>query len=196
MTRVGARWHALRAILSIRHGPGAAIVPSTVTRIHMEFAKTIGEGHAGPRKFWKEMLPRLKYHNPAIPMIVNRKAANEGAAIMSVYFRTTPTPIDPATLPQPPSSAVDQSKAPTPIEGERVVKIDMKGKRSEEILERFVAETAALAVQPTPEELREMEEVKELRIKGQQDREAVAEIRDAAKKEKAMLDKARAEIGS
>lgn len=146
------------------------------------------------RKFWREMLPRLKYHNPAIPMIVNRKPTNEGPAIMSVYFNAGTKPIDPATLPQYPSSPSDQSKAPTPVEGERVVKIDMKGKHSEEILERFIAETAALAVEPTPEELREMEEVEKLRAKAEKDREAVAKIREEAKKEKAMLDRARAEV--
>ncbi|KAL0940970.1 mitochondrial 54S ribosomal protein mL61 [Colletotrichum truncatum] len=196
MVRVGKRWHALRAIMSLRHGPGAALLPSNVTRIHMEFAKTMNEGHFGPRRFWRDMLPRLKFHNPAIPMIVNRKSNNEGAAVMSVYFNTGATPLDPSTLPQLPSSAIDQSKAPAPVEGERVVKIDMKNKRSEEILERFLAETEANPVRPTPEEEAEMKEIEALRIKSEKDRQLVAKIRDEAKKEKAMLDKARAEVST
>ncbi|KAH0442164.1 50s ribosomal protein mrp49 [Colletotrichum kahawae] len=193
MVNVGKRWHALRAILSIRHGPGAAILPPNVTRIHMEFAKTMEGGHMGPRKFWHNMLRRLKYHNPAVPMIVNRKSTNEGAAMMHIYF-SKGAPIDPATLPQNPSSAMDGSKAPEPTENERVVKFDIKDKRSEEILERFIAEAEATPVTPTPEELREMEEVEKLRVKSEADRVANAKIRDEARKQKAMLDKARAEV--
>ncbi|KAF6816869.1 hypothetical protein CSOJ01_02800 [Colletotrichum sojae] len=191
MVNVGKRWHALRVLLSLRHGPGAVRLPSNVTRIHMEFAKTMGEGHFGPRRFWREMLPRLKYHNPAVPMIVNRKHNNEGSAIMSVYF-STGNPIDPATLPQLPSSAQDQSKAPNPTEGERVVKIDMKNKHSSDILERFLSETEAKPVLPTPEEQEEMRQIEELRAKAEKDRQRVAKALSEAKKEKAMLDRARA----
>lgn len=147
------------------------------------------------RKFWQNMLRRLKYHNPAVPMIVNRKATNEGAAMMHIYF-SKGAPIDPATLPQNPSSAMDGSKAPEPTENERVVKLDIKDKRSEEILERFIAEAEATPVTPTEEELREMEEVEKLRVKAEKDRVANAKIREEAKKQKAMLDKARAEVAA
>ncbi|OLN91943.1 54S ribosomal protein MRP49, mitochondrial [Colletotrichum chlorophyti] len=196
MVKVGTRWHALRAILSIRFGPGAAILPSNVTRIHMEFARRADQGHFGPRRFWRDMLPRLKYYNPATPMIVNRKDNNEGAAVMSVYFSTTDTPIDPATLPQPPSSAIDNSKAPAPIEGERVVTIDMKNRHSEEILESFLSHTKAEAVLPGPEEENEIKAAEELRIQSEKDRKRVRKIIEEEKKEKAMLARARAEAGS
>ncbi|WYZ37276.1 hypothetical protein EsH8_II_000782 [Colletotrichum jinshuiense] len=195
MTRVGQRWHALRAILNIRFGPGAATLPSNVTRIHIEFARRAEQGHFGPRKFWRDMLPRLKFYNPAIPMIVNRKSNNEGAAVMSLYF-STDKPLDPSTLPQPPSSAIDNSKAPAPVDGERVVKIDIKNKHSEEILEHFLAETKAEAVVPGPEDENEMKAVEELRIKGEKDRQRNLKIREEEKKEKAMLARARAEAGS
>ncbi|TEA19557.1 hypothetical protein C8034_v009411 [Colletotrichum sidae] len=198
MVRVGKRWHALRAIFSLRFGPGAAVLPPNVTRIHMEFAKTMNDGHMGPRRFWRDILPRLKYYNPATPMIVNRKQTNEGAAVMSIYLNNNPdeTPIDTSSLPQPPSSAVDASKAPNPIKGEKVIKFDMKDKRSEEILVRFMAETEAAQQYPTPEEEAELVEVEELKVIGQKDREIVAKRINAAKREKAMLDRARAEVAS
>ncbi|GKT57059.1 50S ribosomal protein Mrp49 [Colletotrichum tofieldiae] len=227
MVRVGQRWHALRAILNIRFGPGAATLPPNVTRIHMEFARRAEDGHFGPkfvlpplpdlpplersiqrepqttdtfqtyRKFWRDMLPRLKYYNPAIPMIVNRKSNNEGAAVMSVYFSATDAPVDPSTLPQPPSSAIDNSKAQPPLEGvERVVKIDMKGKHSQEILDRFLAETKAEAILPGPEDETEMKAVEELKIKGEKDRQRNLKIREEEKREKAMLARARAEASS
>ncbi|KZL77508.1 50S ribosomal protein Mrp49 [Colletotrichum tofieldiae] len=197
MVRVGQRWHALRAILNIRFGPGAATLPPNVTRIHMEFARRAEDGHFGPKKFWRDMLPRLKYYNPAIPMIVNRKSNNEGAAVMSVYFSATDAPVDPSTLPQPPSSAIDNSKAQPPLEGvERVVKIDMKGKHSQEILDRFLAETKAEAILPGPEDETEMKAVEELKIKGEKDRQRNLKIREEEKREKAMLARARAEASS
>ncbi|KAG7054108.1 50s ribosomal protein mrp49 [Colletotrichum scovillei] len=194
MTRVGARWHALRAILNIRFGLGAAKLPPNVTRIHMEFARRVDGGHFGPKKFWRDMLPRLKYYNPAVPMIVNRKNNNEGAAIMSVYFSTSGEPLEPSTLPQPPSSAIDNSKAPAPLEGlERVVKIDMKNKHSEEIYDQFLQETKAEAVLPGPEDEADMKAAEELRIKGDKDRKRVAKILEEERREKAMLARARAE---
>ncbi|KDN65977.1 hypothetical protein CSUB01_00643 [Colletotrichum sublineola] len=225
MVRVGQRWHALRAI---RFGPGAATLPSNVTRIHMEFAKAATAGHVGPksvhtpppyqlsapssatyrilrtadpfqtyRKFWREMLPRLKYYNPAVPMIVNRKSNIEGTAIMSVYFSATGAPVDPSTLPQPPSSAIDNSKAQPPLEGvERVVKIDMKNKHSQQILDQLLAETKAEAILPGPEDEIEMKAVEELRIKSEKDRQANLKIREEEKREKAMLARARAEASS
>ncbi|KAJ0167655.1 hypothetical protein CTA2_1314 [Colletotrichum tanaceti] len=197
MVGVGQRWHALRVILQIRFGPGAATLPPDVTRIHMEFAKRAEAGHVGPKKFWREMLPRLKYYNPAIPMVVNRKANVEGTAIMSVYFSATGAPVNPSTLPQPPSSAIDSSKAPPPLEGvERVVKIDMKNKHSEEILRHFLAETKARVILPGPEDENEMKAVEELKATGEVNRQRTAKIREAEKKEKAMLARARADAGS
>ncbi|KAK1997629.1 hypothetical protein LX36DRAFT_657358 [Colletotrichum falcatum] len=197
MGRVGQRWHALRTILNIRFGPGAATLPSDVTRIHMEFAKRAESGHVGPKKFWREMLPRLKYYNPGVPMIVNRKPNTDGAAIMSVYFSATGAPVDPSTLPQPPSSGMDNSKAQPPLEGvERVVRIDMKDRHSNEILDRFLAETKAEVILPGPEDEREMKEAEELKIKAEKDRRRNFKIREEEQKQKAMLARARAEAGS
>ena len=36
-------------LLSIRIGPGAAILPRDVSRIHMDFAPKFNDGHLGPR---------------------------------------------------------------------------------------------------------------------------------------------------
>ncbi|GKT46929.1 uncharacterized protein ColSpa_07110 [Colletotrichum spaethianum] len=171
-----------------------------VTRIHMEFARRAEDGHFGPKSVHPPTRPSAlerSYYNPAVPMIVNRKANNEGAAVMSVYFSTTDAPVDPSTLPQPPSSAIDNSKAQPPLEGvERVVKIDMKGKHSQEILDRFLAETKAEAILPGPEDENEMKAVEELRIKGEKDRQRNLKIREEEKREKAMLARARAEASS
>lgn len=39
-------------LVKIRCGPGAAVLPKDVTRIHMEFAHKLAGGHMGPRFAW------------------------------------------------------------------------------------------------------------------------------------------------
>merc|ERR1712000_550312 len=47
---LGVRWNKLRkGMINLQVGPGAAVLPSTVTRIHMDFAFTMAKGHMGPR---------------------------------------------------------------------------------------------------------------------------------------------------
>lgn len=72
--------------MDIRNGPGAAILPPTVTKLHLEFAHKFDHGHAGPRKFWKNHLPSLKYHNPTVPMIVNRTRDQRSTPILTIYM--------------------------------------------------------------------------------------------------------------
>lgn len=176
------------------------------------------------RKFWQEILPRLKFHNPAIPMIVNRRPGPEGGAIMSVYFQnaaaaaaaaapspsssSSPTqsaeadanapsdssasaPSDPVVRVQPPSSAIDTSKAVAPASDERVVQIDMQHKHSDDILQLFLAETKAIPVQPTPEELAELREAEAFVRQGEADRRMVRQHVETVRKEKEMLAKVR-----
>ncbi|CRK23715.1 hypothetical protein VD0002_g6269 [Verticillium dahliae] len=194
-TGAASRWHKLRAMLRIRHGPGAAVIPPTVTRIHVEFAKTYNNGHMGPRRFWRDMLPRLKFHNPSIPMIVNRKDSNEGPALLSIYLSDAAAAgAEPAVRIQPPSSGIDTSKAAPPAADERVVKIDMKNQRSEEILARFLAETGAQPVLPTPEEQAEMKEVEEMERQGAVDRKKQKATIDERNRERDLLKKARESV--
>ncbi|KAF3766339.1 hypothetical protein M406DRAFT_68691 [Cryphonectria parasitica EP155] len=89
MSAIGRRMNDLKSLMYVRNGPGAAILPPTVTKIHLEFAHKWDGGHYGPRKFWQKNLPRLKYHNPAVPMIVNRTKDQTAAATLSIYMKTT-----------------------------------------------------------------------------------------------------------
>ena len=57
---------------------------------------------------------------------------------------------------------MDTSKAVAPAAAdERVVKIDMKNKHSDDILRQFMSETQAKPVEHTPEQLAEIEAVEE-----------------------------------
>ncbi|CAK7233963.1 hypothetical protein SBRCBS47491_008788 [Sporothrix bragantina] len=192
--------HGMRpkGCLALRHGPGAAILPSEVTRIHLEFANRWNKGQYGPRKFWQTYLPRLKYWNPAIPMIVNRTADTTGPATLTIYLRSTQgesstssSPVTPDT--QPSSSFVGTSKAPEPTLLERTIQIDMKGLHSDAILKDFLAKTGASAVSPTPEEEADMREVEERRERSKVDREVMARYLFAQRREAAILAQAKSE---
>ncbi|KXJ96551.1 50S ribosomal protein mrp49 [Microdochium bolleyi] len=217
MVNPGTRMNLLRALLALRHGPGAAILPPEITRIHMDFAIRWNDGHFGPRKFWVNCLPRLKFWNPAVPMIVNRSTKQEGPATMSIYFRqlsadetaststsATATPGGPkkpvltglSALPlaqQPRSSVSGEFPAPPAGEGERVVTIDMKNVHSDRILEEFLAKTGARLVKPTPNEEVEMRQVREREEKGDADRVIVKAFMDDKRKKQAMLEKIKQE---
>ncbi|POR34149.1 Uncharacterized protein TPAR_05673 [Tolypocladium paradoxum] len=211
MRSLGERLNLLRKLINIRCGPGAAILPPEVTRIHMDFASKINGGHMGAsrtrnRKFWREYLPRLKYHNPSIPMIVNRHDQCQAPPTMTVYLRTTTQSTSASndsssaaaaaeSHAQPSSSRTNLSKAQPPGPDERVVNIDMKDKHSSDILELFMAETRAKALQPTKEEITEMQGLEAMKKQAVVDRERVRQLRAEKKKEEDMLKRARAAGG-
>ncbi|RYP89374.1 hypothetical protein DL770_004436 [Monosporascus sp. CRB-9-2] len=192
----------LLQLLALRHGQGAAILPPEITRIHMDFALKWNEGHFGPRKFWKTCLPRLKFWNPAIPMLVNRSENQSGPATMSIYFRQTATGAGLVAAAarnmvplaqQPHSSTTGECPAPAPEEGERVVTIDMKNRHSEAIYDEFMQKTGATVVTPTPDEQVEMQQIEELREKAAVDRAIMKKYIDDKRREERMLAQARQE---
>lgn len=174
MVNPGTRMNILKVkTLALRFGRGAAVLPPEITRIHLDFAQRWNDGHMGPRKFWKECMPRLKFWNPAIPMIVNRSKSTEGPAIMSIYFRKPGVEPIKNTIPlaaQPHSSTENETPAWPPNDDERVETIEMKNVHSDNILEQFLAKTQATLVQPTPDEQVEIRQVKDLKERGEVDR--------------------------
>ncbi|KAF2858328.1 hypothetical protein K470DRAFT_259919 [Piedraia hortae CBS 480.64] len=74
-------------LLDLRLGSGAVVLPKDVQRIHLRFAPRIEGGHMGPRKFWRQELRRLKYHNPGVAMTVDRTAVNgQDDAMLSIHW--------------------------------------------------------------------------------------------------------------
>jgi large subunit ribosomal protein MRP49 len=147
------------------------------------------------RKFWRENLPRLKFWNPAIPMIVNRKPEVGGPATMTLYFRpdgatTSSIGIDPV------SSLDGTSKAPEPSPSERVVTIDMKARHSTNILEEFMEKTGATPVVPSSQEEGQIARVEEMARQGEFDRQRVRRLLNEKKREAALLDQAKREAAA
>lgn len=65
----------LARLNAITKGPGALHIPSTVSAINLSFKLQNSNGHMGPRKFWRENLPRIQFYNPSLPISVSRQWA-------------------------------------------------------------------------------------------------------------------------
>ncbi|EGX47875.1 hypothetical protein TWF173_006636 [Orbilia oligospora] len=143
------RW--LRAKLySVRNGTGAAVLPPNISRIALSFNYKSNNGHMGPRKFFRECLPRLKYHNPEVDMIVTRKDALEGPATLTIHF--SDVPVD--------NKLQFKKKQPTtPVVRETIstIDIDMLNRYPDDIMAELVQKTSATLYSepPRPQELEE-----------------------------------------
>lgn len=149
------------------------------------------------RKFWQENLPRLKYWNPAIPMIVNRGPNPTTPPTMTLYFRDRSIEIPSNTVETPVLSATHgHNKAPAPKPWEKAITIDMTNVHSEKILQDFMVKSGAVPVKPTDQEELEMREVEERRQKSLLDSEIGRKMREAHLREEAMLAQARNEAAA
>ncbi|KAF2173303.1 hypothetical protein M409DRAFT_62844 [Zasmidium cellare ATCC 36951] len=174
-------------LLAIRLGPGAVVLPKEVKRIHLRFAPKINGGHMGPRRFWRQELIRLKYHNPAVAMTVDRDIEQTDPATMSVHF----APEDASQT----SGSATASSAPS-TQTERVETINMKNYTNSEILDALVQLTKAYPVEPTPEEREELAKLEEQRRKSEKDSKLSQEVRARVKREKELLEQARGDVAT
>lgn len=134
-------------------------------------------------------------------MIVNRTPDTAGPAIMTIYLLQNQmatsdisSPVNPTT--QPASSFLGSSNAPEPTSLETAVKIDMKGLRSDAILELLLEKTGAVPVLPTPQDEAEMREVRERMERAKTDRESMARHLAEKREEEAIMAKARSEAAA
>ncbi|KMQ47163.1 50S ribosomal protein Mrp49 [Trichophyton rubrum] len=198
MVSILRRMRALKALLHIRVGLGAAVLPAQsangtstipqVTRLHLTYYKNMHEGHHGARRFWRLCLPRLKYYNPGVGMTVKQLDDEAGPAILSIYSAKPSDGSAAAT-----TGALD-SYAPPPTESEIVKAIDVKGKDVEQIWAAFKAATKAENVPVAEEDKKEMELQEQLNAQSEIDRQRVAMVRKAKKDQEAMLEAAKAAV--
>ena len=117
------------------------------------------------RKFWHNELIRLKYHNPTVQMNVDRTAAAEDSATMSVHFAAGSR--ESSTASPTSSSPSGSSRRAT----EHVQSIEMKDRTSSEILRELVLITRARPYNPTDEDIEMEKSLEEDRIKAARARE-------------------------
>lgn len=147
-----------RKLLSIKTGPGAMILPADITRLHLAFARNDFPGnvsrHHGAKKFWREYLPSLKYHNPTVSMTVERSSEATCPAKLTIHYNASAAP---KTLPE--TSSNDTSSVQTPTFGNsfsnvsQTKEINMKSKSNKEILERFIKVSEAKPAEILPSDI-------------------------------------------
>ncbi|OCK88896.1 uncharacterized protein K441DRAFT_708560 [Cenococcum geophilum 1.58] len=185
MVSILQRMRKLKTLLAIRVGPGAAILPKEVAKLNLSFCQHIDGGHRGARKFWREMLPRLQYRNPGVPMTITRHLDPSLPATLTIFYRR---PVATSTTTSP-SSPV------TPSGPRRVEKaIDIKNLSEAGILQLLLLETKATPCEPTEVELQELRELEEQKERSRRDSERSLEVRRQRKREEAMLKAARGEV--
>ncbi|MCJ1253432.1 hypothetical protein MMC24_001243 [Lignoscripta atroalba] len=181
-------------LLAIRLGPGAAVLPHDVKRIHLDFAYKLNDGHFGARKFWQNYLPRLKYHNPAISMTINRSTDQTGPATLSIFFAPAPTSTSPTASPAPASSTSTSTPPSEHTPSDRTESIDMKHKHESDILLQLMKITRAMPVEATADEEEELQQLEEQRKRSEQDALRMAEVNEKRRREQALLQQARGNI--
>ncbi|KAL2811090.1 50S ribosomal protein Mrp49 [Aspergillus granulosus] len=185
-------------LLDVRIGTGAATFPSAatatkefpaITRLHLTYARKIYGGHQGARHFWRNCLPRLKYHNPAIPMTVKQTTDQEGPAALTIYFSEHLSRTASAN-----ATNITDQHAPAPSATEKTTVMNLKDLTYTDIWHNLKTLTGAEEVPATETEQAELKKVVEMRQKAVEDRKRVAEIRQAKKDQEKMLEQARGEV--
>ncbi|KAJ5606486.1 hypothetical protein N7510_009267 [Penicillium lagena] len=200
MVNLFRRMRKLNAILDIRAGTGAAILPNltsatkefpAVTRLHLTYAQKIYQGHAGARHFWRKCMPRLKYHNPGISMTVRQTQDQEVPATLTIYFAERISSTANALVG---STALTDAHAPPPEKAEKTAVMNLKDLSWTDIWTRVQAATGVQEIATTSEDAEALKKLEEMRIKGEKDKVRVQSMRQAKKDQERMLAEARGEV--
>lgn len=88
----GKQWAAAR-LAQVRSGLGAARLAEDVVGLTVWIGHDNGHGRMGCRKFWREHLPRIQFHNPQLSITVQR-AEHNGQAALHIHRVTGTTIVD------------------------------------------------------------------------------------------------------
>jgi large subunit ribosomal protein MRP49 len=149
--------------------------------------------------FWRHELVRLKFHNPAIPMSIDRTALQTDPALLSVHYTNPDAVQSSSSATSAPASRDSTTKNTTPSEAastERVETINMTHSNNTEILEAFVRLTKAYPIEPTAEEKEELASLEEQRIRSAAASKLSAEVRARQKRETELLEQARGDMAA
>lgn len=172
------------------------MLPQGIKRIHLDFAFKIDDGHFGARKVWRNYLPRLKYHNPAVSMTVNRSHDQAGPATLTVFYASPSDSASGTSSPAPSSSTTQETPPSHHARFERTETIDMKHRHESEILSELMDLTKATPVVATAEEEAELQELADQEKRSESDRARNAAYTEQKRQEKALLDQARGAVGA
>lgn len=172
------------------------------------------------RHFWREYLPRLKYHNPRIPMTVEKISNENGPAKLWVTLSTsssssssaaasssssTPNNTTTATSSTTASDTTTDQQTPTQPQPTKEILVTTVDKQESEIFASFI-DTIKLGtgekrgllkvtyVEPTPDDLVAMKELEDRRKTAEADQKRNRELREKAMAEEELLRRARGEM--
>lgn len=149
------------------------------------------------RKFWRQELVRLKYHNPAVPMTIDRTVDNSEPATMSIHFAPADAPQTSSSAtssPAPTSSTTHASPASDHAPTEKVQTVDMTHRTNSEILQELIKLTKAYIIEPTAEDTEELRSLEEQRLRSARDSKESQEVRAKQRREQEILQQARGDI--
>lgn len=159
------------------------------------------------RKFWREMLPRIKYRNPSIPIQIARHTSPDGPALLHIYTQSEPNTPDgssntsvpslhtqSATSATPPSSTPNARATQVPDATAPAFSLDIRDQAPSEILDALLAKLPdCRVIRPTPEEEQQMLDMAEFAERSEADRELVRAGLERKKREAELLRMARGE---
>jgi large subunit ribosomal protein MRP49 len=153
--------------------------------------RTGQETHTPTRKFWRELIPRIARHTDA-----------DGPSLMHIYTAgktqpttaTTDSPIAQQSDTAPPSGTPNARNTLVPDTSKPTYTISIRDQSQSEILEALVKETGAQELQATEQELAEMREIEDFRLRAEADRVQVRERLLKERREAELLKLARGEV--
>ena len=146
----------------------------------------------GARHFWRNCLPRLKYHNPGVGMTVKQTDDQAGPAALTIYFAAEQA--GKAAIALANERKVTDSLAPAPEASEQSVVLDLRNYTHKQIWDRVQLMTDAKAVNPTGEDVAMQQKLDAITKRSGPDRERVKSIRQAKADQERMLAMARGEV--
>lgn len=160
------------------------------------------------RKFWREMLPRIKYRNPSVPIEISRHNSPEGPALLHIWTKSIPNTPDgssntsipslhtqSATAATPPSGTPNARNTQVPDATTPTFTIDVRNQAQSEILDALLAKLPESQIlHPTPEEELQMAEMDEAKVRSEADRVLVRERLVKERREAELLKLARGEV--
>jgi len=157
--------------------------------------------HANPthRKFWREMLPRIKYRNPSIPISISRHTDPDGPSLLNIYTKAiTPqqSPTAPASDTAPHSATPNPQTTLVPDTSTPTHTFNIKDQQESEILDALVKALGVTPIEPTEQEKMEMRELEERMERSEKDRVEVREKLLKERREQELLKMARGEVAA
>ncbi|KIW96337.1 uncharacterized protein Z519_03406 [Cladophialophora bantiana CBS 173.52] len=217
MVNVLKRMRNLQPLFKIRHGEGAAILPPPpspqLTRLSLQYDRKQWNKSTRPaRIFQKDHLPRLKYHNPALPIRVEQGPSRLQLTFESAdqhalremertslersndgEYRETWTEIEAKSQPVEETTASTSSSLASPATSifTRSVELRLGPHQPGSIWKWFQNTTKCEDFPENPEENEQMERLNEFFVKAEEDRQRVKAGMDAIRKQKEDLKRAR-----